>query len=550
MRLTDTSDLWWKTAVYYNLNLETYMDWDDDGIGDLAGLAQRLDYLAELGVTCLWLAPFYPSPRQDNGYDIADYFGVDERYGHLGDLVEVVRTAHDRGMRVIVDLVVNHTSDQHPWFRAARSSPDSPYRDFYVWRDEPPAQQRPSMFPDAEDGVWSFDDAAGQYYEHSFYRHQPDLNTANPAVREEIAKVVGFWLQMGVDGFRVDAVPFLIDGEHGDEHDYLRAIRGYVGRRSGHAMLLGEVNVPYAEQMAFFGGSDGDELTMQFDFVANQQLYLALARQEAGPLVEALRARPAIALTNQWANFVRNHDELTLDQLSVEEREEVFAAFAPSEDQRVHGRGIVRRLPPMLDGDPRRVRMVYSLLFSLPGAPVLYYGEEIGMGEHPGLPRTRDAVRTPMQWSSGDTGGFSNADPDAFTLPVVEGSYGPAHVSVSDQLHVSDSLLSFIRTLVHAYRRSPEIGWGRLELLEQDDPAVLAHAMTGTTGQLVLLHNLSANRRTARVHLRDADTTTRVVDMVGETTNACDEAGCLQVELDGYDHRWLRIVRGQEKRLL
>ncbi|MBC7290649.1 MAG: trehalose synthase, partial [Actinotalea sp.] len=206
MRLTDTSDLWWKTAVYYNLSLETFMDWDDDGVGDLAGLAHRLDYLAELGVTCLWLAPFYPSPRRDNGYDIADYFGVDRRYGHLGDLVEVVRTAHDRGMRVIVDLVVNHTSDEHPWFQAARSSPEDPQREFYVWRDEPPADQRASMFPDVEDGVWRYDEQAGQYYEHSFYRHQPDLNTAHPAVREEIAKVVGFWLQMGVDGFRVDAV--------------------------------------------------------------------------------------------------------------------------------------------------------------------------------------------------------------------------------------------------------------------------------------------------------------------------------------------------------
>jgi trehalose synthase len=550
VRLTDTSDLWWKTAVYYNLNLETFMDWDDDGVGDLAGLAHRLDYLAELGVTCLWLAPFYPSPRHDNGYDIADYFGVDPRYGHLGDLVEVVRTAHDRGMRVIVDLVVNHTSDQHPWFQAARSSPDDPHRDFYVWRDEPPAEQRPSMFPDVEDGVWSYDEVAGQYYEHSFYRHQPDLRTANPAVREEIAKVVGFWLQMGVDGFRVDAVPFLIDGEHGNEHDYLRAIRGYVGRRSGHAMLLGEVNVPYEEQMDFFGGEDGDELTMQFDFVANQQLYLALARKDATPLVEALRSRPAIASTNQWANFVRNHDELTLDQLSDAEREEVFAAFAPLESQQVHGRGVVRRLPPMLDGDPRRTRMVYSLLFSLPGAPVLYYGEEIGMGEHPAMERTRTAVRTPMQWSDEQNGGFSLADPEDLTVPVVEGPYGPEHVNASAQLHDPDSLLSLIRTLTHAYRRSPEIGWGELEILEHDDPAVLAHAMTGATGQLVALHSFAPEPRTVTVALADADASTRVVDMVGTTVDACDEAGCLTVALDGYDHRWLRIVRQREKRLL
>ncbi|MBC7290470.1 MAG: trehalose synthase, partial [Actinotalea sp.] len=279
-------------------------------------------------------------------------------------------------------------------------------------------------------------------------------------------------------------------------------------------------------------------------------LYLALARQDTTPLVEALRSRPAIAVTNQWANFVRNHDELTLDQLSESEREEVFAAFAPLESQQVHGRGVVRRLPPMLDGDPRRTRMVYSLLFSLPGAPVLYYGEEIGMGEHPGLERTRTAVRTPMQWSDAPNGGFSHADPDDLTVPVVEGPYGPEHVNVSAQLHDPDSFLSFVRTLVHAYRRSPEIGWGDLEIHEQEDPAVLVHTMTGATGQLLALHNLAPEPRTITVTLPDADGTTRVVDMIGTTADECDEAGCLRVSLDGYGHRWLRIVRRDEKRLL
>ncbi|WP_338064877.1 alpha-amylase family glycosyl hydrolase [Arthrobacter ruber] len=313
MRITDTSDMWWKTAVFYNLNVETFMDWDDDGVGDLEGLGQRLDYLEELGVTCIWLAPFYPSPRQDNGYDISDYFGVDERNGHLGDLVEMVRTAHDRGMRVIVDLVVNHTSIEHPWFQKARSSLDNRYRDYYTWRDDKPEDGRANMFPDREDGVWSYDEEAGQYYEHSFYHHQPDLDTTNPEVREEIAKVIGFWLQLGIDGFRVDAVPFLIQADGHNEHDYLRALRSYVGRRSGTGMLLGEVNLPYDEQEAYFG-DHGNELTMQFDFVANQQLYLALARQDATPLARALAARPDLANVTQWANFVRNHDELTLDR--------------------------------------------------------------------------------------------------------------------------------------------------------------------------------------------------------------------------------------------
>ncbi|MFE7628866.1 alpha-amylase family protein [Kocuria sp. NPDC057446] len=547
MRITDTSDLWWKTAVFYNLNVETFMDWNDDGVGDLEGLGQRLDYLEELGVTCIWLAPFYPSPRQDNGYDISDYFGVNERNGHLGDFVEMVRTAHDRGMRVIIDLVVNHTSVEHPWFQQARSSKDNRYRDYYIWRDDKPEDGRANMFPDKEDGVWRYDEEAGQYYEHSFYRHQPDLNTANPEVREEIAKVIGFWLQLGIDGFRVDAVPFLIAADGRNEHDYLRALRGYVGRRSGTGMMLGEVNLPYEEQEAYFGDS-GNELTMQFDFVANQRLYLALARQDATPLVEALAQRPDLATVNQWANFVRNHDELTLDQLTGEERDEVFDAFAPEESMRIHGRGIVRRLPPMLSNDPRSIKMVYSLIFSLPGAPVLYYGEEIGMAEHSTL-RGRSSVRTPMQWSGEANGGFSHADADKLPLPLVEGGASPTHVSVSAQQHDPDSLLHFIRELIAAYRKSPEIGWGAFEILEQEHPCVLAHCLTSPNGQLVAMHNFADDARRVAIDLQDSEDITHVIDLLGNESVAFT-AGPLEIDLPGYGYRWLRIVRTGEKRIL
>ncbi|GAA1133611.1 alpha-amylase family protein [Arthrobacter flavus] len=547
MRITDTSDLWWKTAIFYNLNVETFMDWNDDGIGDLEGLGQRLDYLEELGVTCLWLAPFYPSPRQDNGYDISDYFGVNERNGHLGDFVEMVRTANDRGMRVIVDLVVNHTSIEHPWFQEARSSKTNRYRDYYNWRDELPADGRANMFPDKEDGVWTWDEQAGQYYEHSFYGHQPDLNTANPAVREEIAKVIGFWLQLGIDGFRVDAVPFLIEAEGRNEHDYLRTIRSYVGRRSGSGMMLGEVNLPYEEQKAYFGES-GNELTMQFDFVANQHLYLALARQDASPLAEVLAQRPELATANQWANFVRNHDELTLDQLSADERGEVFAAFAPEESMRIHGRGIIRRLPPMLGNDPRSIKMVYSLMFSLPGAPVLYYGEEIGMAEHSDL-RGRSAVRTPMQWSAEANGGFSQAAAGDLPLPVVEGGGSPEHVNVSAQQHDPDSLLHSIRGLIAAYKKSPEIGWGTFEILQQDNPCVLVHSLTTPTGQLVALHNFADDARKVSIDLPDGDDVTHVVDLLG-TEPLGYSGGPLEVNLLGYGYRWLRIVRAGEKRIL
>ena len=547
MRITDTSDMWWKTAVFYNLNVETFMDWDDDGVGDLEGLGQRLDYLEELGVTCIWLAPFYPSPRQDNGYDISDYFGVDERNGHLGDLVEMVRTAHDRGMRVIVDLVVNHTSIEHPWFQKARSSLDNRYRDYYTWRDDKPEDGRANMFPDREDGVWSYDEEAGQYYEHSFYHHQPDLDTTNPEVREEIAKVIGFWLQLGIDGFRVDAVPFLIQADGHNEHDYLRALRSYVGRRSGTGMLLGEVNLPYDEQEAYFG-DHGNELTMQFDFVANQQLYLALARQDATPLARALAARPDLANVTQWANFVRNHDELTLDQLTDDERGEVFDAFAPESSMRIHGRGIIRRLPPMLGNDPRSIRMVYSLLFSLPGAPVLYYGEEIGMAEHPTL-SGRSAVRTPMQWSGEVNGGFSHADADKLPLPVVEGGGSPTHVSVSAQQHDPDSLLQFVRHLIAAYKKSPEIGWGAFDILEQENSCVLAHRLTSANGQLVALHNFADDAHRVSIDVRGGADITHVVDLLGNETVTWTD-GPLEIDLPGYGYRWLRIVRAGEKRLL
>ena len=325
-RSVSTGDLWWKNAVIYCADVETYYDSDGDGIGDLAGLTQRVDYLAELGVTCLWLMPFYPTPDRDDGYDVTDLFGVDSRLGTHGDLVELVRTASDRGIRVIADLVVNHTSTQHPWFKAARRSKDNPYRDYYVWRSDPPPDTSDKVvFPDKEDSIWELDERTGEWYLHHFYSHQPDLNFANPTVRDHIAKSIGFWLQLGLAGFRVDAVPFLIadidtaaDDVPGDPHAYLKALRSFLGRRRGDAILLGEVNLPHKEQRAYFGGSAGDELTMMFDFIGMEAMYLALAREDARPLAKALKARPKIHPDCQWATFVRNHDELILDKLSDE----------------------------------------------------------------------------------------------------------------------------------------------------------------------------------------------------------------------------------------
>ncbi|HUH07411.1 MAG TPA: alpha-amylase family protein, partial [Egibacteraceae bacterium] len=462
-----TSDLWWKNAVIYCLDVETFMDHDGDGCGDFAGLTERVDYLAGLGVTCIWLMPFYPTPDLDDGYDIREYCGVDPRLGSLGDFVEFVRTASDRGMRVIADLIVNHTSDQHPWFQQARKDPDSPLRDYYVWVDEPPDDGPDDLvFPDAEDSNWEYDEQAGQYYLHRFYGHQPDLNVGNPDVRDEIHKVIGFWLELGLSGFRIDAVPFFLEDigiEHDvrdDPHDYLRDLRAFTSRRRGDAMLLGEVNLEPGDLRQYFGGDHANELHMLFNFVVNQALYLALVREDPEPIRGALRALPQIPEPAQWANFVRNHDELSLDKLTDDEREEVFAQLAPDEGMRLFGRGIRRRLPTMLGGDRRRIELTYSLLFSLPGTPVLFYGEEIGMGENLDVDG-RMAVRTPMQWSDEPNGGFSSAPADQLCVPMTEqGDFGYRQVNVDEQRRDEGSLLNWMERMIRLRKLTPEIGWG------------------------------------------------------------------------------------------
>jgi trehalose synthase len=552
VKITDTSDLWWKTAVIYCLDVETYLDSDGDGIGDFAGLGRRIDYLADLGVTCIWLMPFYPSPDVDDGYDITDFYGVDPRLGSHGDLVEVIRTAKDRGMRVIVDLVVNHTSDRHPWFLNARRGRNAKFRDFYVWVDEPPKKQAEVVFPGEESSVWELDEASGQYFLHSFYREQPDLNIANPRVRDEIAKSIGFWLELGISGFRVDAVPFLIEAppgtEIGDPHEYLRDIRRFLQRRSSEAVLLGEVNLPFDQQLEYFGVDGAEELTMQFDFLSMQALYLSLARSDPAPLIRALSSRPVTAPEAQWANFVRNHDELTLDKLTDAEREEVFEAFAPDERQRVYGRGIVRRIPPMLSGDPRRIRMVYSLLFALPGTPVLFYGEEIGMGENRDV-EGRQAVRTPMQWSTDKNGGFSSAPPSRLVAPPPADGYAPQHVNVQAQLTDDDSLLQFIQRLAVRYRASPEIGWGTFQVLEQEQPAVLAHSISADVGCFVALHNFSDVPVKTTIRLADDPDAVELSDLLGPERIALDERKGATFELPAYGYRWLRVVRPGDGRI-
>jgi trehalose synthase len=558
MSIAGRADLWWKTAVVYCLDVETFMDADGDGIGDMVGLVQRLDHLADLGVTCLWLMPFYPTAERDDGYDITDFYGVDSRLGDHGDVVNLVRAAHDRGMRVIVDLVVNHTSADHPWFRSALEGKDSPYRDYYVWRsDEPEDTSSEVVFPDEEGGIWSRDEASGEWYLHRFYRHQPDLNVANPAVREEILKIIGFWLQLGISGFRVDAVPFLIGTEGFDveeleqfpePHDFLREVRRFVAGRQGDAILLGEVNLPFAQQVEFFGGAEGDELDLQFDFIGMQHMYLSLARGDAQPLVNALKQRPMPSTRSQWATFVRNHDELTLDKLGPFEKREVFDAFGPDKKHQLFDRGLRRRLPPMLDGDPRRIRMVYSLLFSLPGTPVLFYGEEIGMGENLAA-QDRQAVRTPMQWTSEKNGGFSTAAKRSLPNPVVEGDFSPEHVNVADQVDQPDSLLTFISRLARRYRQSPELGWGEPEVLDVPHRHVLAHVVRFEGTAMLALHNFADEAVEVPVSFAVDEHCGRLVDLLAPGGVELDDDGSARIPLEGYGYRWLRLVTPSDHRL-
>jgi trehalose synthase len=538
MHLAVTSDLWWKNAVIYCLDIETFFDADGDGCGDVVGLIDRIDHVATLGATCVWLMPFYPTPNCDDGYDITDYLAADPRLGDLGDIVEAIRHANDRGLRVIADLVVNHTSSEHPWFRAARDSRDSRYRDYYVWTEDPGGMEGTS-----EDN-WTYDERAGAYYMHRFAPFQPDLNIANPAVRQEIAKTVGFWLQAGVSGFRMDAVPFLCEDVTPDGIEteggrrWLAALRDYAQRRRGETMLMGEVNVAL-EDLAGYFQDHGEALHLQLGFLINQRLWLAFARGEAAPLEDLIRRLPVPPHDSGWATFLRNHDELTLDKLSEAEREDVLAAFAPDEDMRIYGHGIRRRTASLLGGDGPRLRMAWSLALSLPGTPVIFYGDEIGMAEQLSLDG-RMSVRTPMQWAPGPSGGFSSASPDRLVRPLADGAFAPDAVNVAAQRRDPESLLAFLAKLVHRRREAPELGFGSSTLLENEPPALFAHRCDWQGSTVVAVHNLSDEPVGADLDLgEDVDG----VDDLLELREHQVDGGRLHVDLDAYGYLWLRTRR-------
>ncbi|TDC31408.1 trehalose synthase [Micromonospora sp. 15K316] len=545
-------DRWYSEAVVYCLDIDTYADSNGDGVGDIPGLIGRLDYLARLGVTCLWLHPIHPSPNRDDGYDVTDFYNVDPRFGTLGDFAELLHQARNRGIRVIIDLVVNHTSDEHPWFQSARSSPDSPYRDWYVWSEqEPPDRKQGMVFPGEQKETWSYDRTAKAWYYHRFYRFQPDLDMANPAVRAEVKKIMSFWLQLGVSGFRMDAVPFIIEQtqpgnpDSPKDLDFLTELREHVQWRRGDAILLAEANVEPDQLPIYFGdrGGSANRLHMLFDFLLNGRLMLALAREDPEPVIEALRDTPVLPAGGQWATFLRNHDEIDLSRLTAEQRNQVYARFGPEEHMRLYNRGIRRRLAPMLGNDRRWIELAYALQFSLRGTPVLRYGEEIGMGEDPSLPG-RHAIRTPMQWSYKENAGFSTAEPGKLVRPVIDkGEYGYEKVNVTAQRRDPRSLLAWFERMIRTLREAPEIGSGSTTHIDVPmPPGVLAHRADGPTGTMVFLHNLGTDDVEVDLSLLQPEAD-QPIDVL--TDRGYGEVGKLErLQLSGHGYRWIRLRRG------
>jgi maltose alpha-D-glucosyltransferase / alpha-amylase len=540
------NDLWYKNAVIYCLSVATYMDANGDGIGDFEGLMRRLDYLQGMGVTAIWLMPFQPSPCRDDGYDIADYYDVDPRYGTLGDFVEFAEGCKQRGLRLLIDLVVNHTSDQHRWFQEARRDPKSRYRDWYVWSKKKPKNAASGVvFPGIQKSTWDYDSVAKAYYFHRFYEFQPDLNTSNPEVQAEILKIMGFWLKLGVSGFRMDAVPFVIAQKGADiakpreQYDMLRTFSQFLTWRVGDAIILGEANVLPGTDMQYFGGS-GDRMQMMFNFDVNQHLFLALASGDARPLTKAMQATKRRPGTAQWGQFLRNHDELDLGRLSDKERESVFVAFGPDPDMQLYKRGIRRRLAPMLQGDRRRLELAYSLMMTLPGTPVIRYGDEIGMGDNLKLPE-RNCARTPMQWSTEPNAGFTKSDKPC--QPVIsDGPYGFPNTNVAAQRRDPDSLLNWMERTIRMRKEVPEIGWGDFSFVSTGTPHVLAMRYHWRNNSVLCVHNLSAEPREVRLKLAaDNEAGCELVNLLSDEHSQPPRGGAHRVLLEAYGYRWYRV---------
>jgi maltose alpha-D-glucosyltransferase/alpha-amylase len=501
--------LWFKRAIFYEIHLRGFFDGNDDGSGDFRGLMQKLDYLQWLGIDCIWLLPMYASPLRDGGYDIADYYSIHRDYGGVEDFRQFVQAAHEREIRVIADLVVNHTSSDHAWFQEARQSRDSPKRDWYVWSD------RDDVYPDAriifvdtEASNWTWDPVAGQYFWHRFFSHQPDLNFENPEVQQALLDVLRFWLDLGIDGFRLDAVPYLFEEEGTNcenlprTHDYLKRLRAEIDANYPDRVLLAEANQWPEDVVQYFG--DGDECHMAFHFPVMPRMFMSFRREEATPIYEILGNTPAIPENCQWGLFLRNHDELTLEMVTDEERDYMYTEYAKDPRMRLN-LGIRRRLAPLLDAGRDEMELMHAMLFSLPGSPVLYYGDEIGMGDNVYL-GDRDGVRTPMQWTGDRNGGFSHADfAQLYLPPLMDPVYGYQALNVEAQLRTPTSLLRWLQRFIALRKEHPVFGLGTYEPLETDNHRIFAHLRQYEEDTVLCVHNLARSAQAVQLDLSRFD---------------------------------------------
>lgn len=518
--MASSGELWYKDAVFYELHVRAFYDANGDGKGDFQGLTQKLDYLQDLGIDCIWLLPFYPSPLKDDGYDISDFHNVHPDYGTVEDFQHFLDEAHRRNIRVIADLVVNHTSDQHPWFQEARSSPDLPKHNYYVWNETPDKYKDARIiFVDTEKSNWTLDPVANKYYWHRFFSHQPDLNYENPEVREAMLDAASFWLEKGLDGLRCDAVPYLFEREGTncenlpETHVYLKQVRRWVDQNYEGGILLAEANQLPQDVCHYFG--DGDEFHMAFHFPLMPRIFMALARENRQPIVDVMTHTPRIPETCQWGLFLRNHDEVTLEMVTELQRAYMWYAYAADSRMRLN-LGIRRRLAPLVDNDRRKIELLNSILFTMPGSPIIYYGDEIGMGDNIYL-GDRNGVRTPMPWTGDRNAGFSRADPEQLYLPVISNPvYGYQTVNVEAQLRTSTSLLNTMKSLIAARKKHRAFGRGSIEFLRPRNSRVLAYIRSYHDENILVVQNLADSPQPAELDLHRFQGAVPV-EILGET---------------------------------
>jgi maltose alpha-D-glucosyltransferase/alpha-amylase len=540
---------WYKDAIFYEVYVRGFCDSSGDGVGDFRGLTAKLEYLEWLGINCIWLLPFYESPLRDGGYDISDYYAVLPDYGTIADFEQFLRAAHDKGIRVIADLVINHTSDRHPWFQEARSSPLSVKRNWYVWSnsDQKYPQAR-IIFTDTERSNWTWDEEAGAFYWHRFFSHQPDLNYDNPEVRQAMLDVVSFWLELGVDGFRVDAVPYLFEREETnceslpETHEFLKELRRFVDVHYPDTLLLAEANQWPEDVVQYFG--DGDEFHMGYNFPIMPRLFMALRQEDRRPIVEILERTPDIPSNCQWGMFLRNHDELTLEMVTDEERDYLYNEYAKDRRMRLN-MGIRRRLAPLLDNGRRRIELLHALLFSLPGSPFLYYGDEIGMGDNIYL-GDRDGVRTPMQWTADRNAGFSRADFARLYFPVImDPVYGYQAVNVEAQQRYGTSLLNWVREMIHLRKRHPVFGRGIISMIKPENRKIFAFTRSYLDETVLCAFNLAQSAQPVELDLKDFAGCTPI-EMMGEARFPAIGANPYQLALAPRGFYWFLLKSAQE----